>query len=83
MESQDSSETSVPYSPFDDYKEGSFVDARDSVNRWCVATIKAKFDLSERVKVRFDGWSGTWDETYSIKGDKIAPFRRWSRNYTG
>lgn len=79
----DKQTSEIAYNPIDDFKEGSFVDARDSVNRWCVAIIKHRFTHQERVTVRFDGWSSSWDETYTIKGDKVAPFRRYSRLYTG
>jgi hypothetical protein len=63
------------YDPTEDFKEGSFIDAKDSVNRWCVAIVRARNDATRRVKVRFDGWNGSWDVTYSIDSSKVAPFR--------
>ena len=56
-------ETSVPeYDPISDFKVGSYIDAKDTVNSWCVAVIK---EITEtRITLGFDGWSNKWDETY-------------------
>ena len=71
----------TPYDPTSDFKIGSFIDAKDSVNNWCVARIT---NLSEnKVTLNFDGWSNKWNDTHLLKGPKIAPFRRYSYGYTG
>ena len=36
----DTSETPPKYDPVTEYKIGSFVDAKDTVNSWCTAIIK-------------------------------------------
>lgn len=69
------------YDPFSDFKIGSFIDAKDSVNNWCVATITEIND--NKVTVSFDGWSSKWKDTHLMRGPKIAPFRRYSYGYTG
>ena len=63
-------------------KEGDFIDAVDSVNKWCLATVLKP--LSESfVRVHFDGWSQKWDTHYRWNSYKWAPFRRNSQDYTG
>jgi len=58
-----------------------FIDARDSVNKWCAAKV-VQVDESS-LTLRFDGWSRKWDERVSLKSSRIAPFRKYSRLYTG
>ena len=74
----DTSETPPKYDPTSEYKIGSFIDAKDTVNSWCVAIIKDINTESKRITIGFDGWSGKWDETYYYTGFKVAPFRRYS-----
>ena len=67
--------------PFGSLKPGLFIDALDSINTWCVATI---VEVDENMlKVHFDGWPNKWDEWMRITSYKIAPFRRHSIGYTG
>eukprot|EP00357_Protocruzia_adherens_P035177 CAMPEP_0115012418 /NCGR_PEP_ID=MMETSP0216-20121206/24723_1 /TAXON_ID=223996 /ORGANISM="Protocruzia adherens, Strain Boccale" /LENGTH=128 /DNA_ID=CAMNT_0002381467 /DNA_START=123 /DNA_END=506 /DNA_ORIENTATION=+ len=63
------------------YAVGAYVDAKDSVNRWCLAKI---IDRNEdMVNVHFDGWSSRWNEWYSINSNKVGPFRKYTKGYTG
>lgn len=64
------------------YDEGRFIDAQDSVNTWCLSSICQIID-PKNIKVHYDGWSSKWDMTAKITSYKIAPFRKWSRGYTG
>jgi hypothetical protein len=69
------------HDPIANFKIGSYIDAKDSVNNWCVGVVT---DIdSTKVSVRFDGWSTKWNDTHLIQGPKVAPFRRFSRGYTG
>lgn len=44
---------------YDNYNEGRFIDAQDSVNTWCLSQI---VEVDQRLlKVHFDGWSSKWD----------------------
>jgi hypothetical protein len=61
--------------------EGDYIDAIDSVNKWCLATIVEKDD--NNVRVHFDGWSSKWDVNYRLTSYKIAPFRKYSHGYSG
>lgn len=47
------------YNPADYYKEGTWIDAQDTVNAWCLAKIMQIENRS--VNVHFDGWSNRWD----------------------
>lgn len=63
--------------------EGLYVDAKDSINSWCVAQV-IEVDVSQsRVKVHYDGWSQKWETWLPIQEDKLAPFRMHSKRYTG
>ncbi len=43
----------------DNYNEGRFIDAQDTVNMWCLGKI---VEVENRnVKVHYDGWSSKWD----------------------
>jgi len=47
-----------------------YVDAKDSVNHWCVAKI-IDFDIEAgKVKLHFDGWSPRYDEVSSFQNNK-------------
>ena len=60
---------------------GMYVDARDTVSTWCVAEVLT-ISVNE-VKVSFDGWSSKYDEEFRLKSSRIAPFRMYSKGYTG
>ena len=66
----------------EDTAVGEFIDAVDSVNKWCLASV-AQIVSDTYVKVHFDGWSSKWDVAYKWNSWKVAPFRRYSKGYTG
>ena len=43
-------------------QKNSYIDTRDSVDTWRVAKILEVSTYDSTIKVRFDGWSGKWDE---------------------
>ena len=61
---------------------GYFIDARDSMNDWCVAKVAEICEIKKTVTVFHDGW-GTKTMAYPFKSLKIAPFRRNTLKYTG
>ena len=63
------------------YKQGDYIDAMDTVQKWCLTQIQARDD--NHVRCHFDGWSSRWDLQYRWTSYKIAPFRRYSKGYTG
>ncbi|OMJ74578.1 hypothetical protein SteCoe_26477 [Stentor coeruleus] len=66
-----------------DYQEDSFIDSRDTMNTWCTGRVLAiNFD-SKWIRIRYDGWSEKWDNTFSFTSNRIAPFRKKSELYTG
>jgi len=48
------------YNPYNELKSGCYIDARDTVNNWCVAEV-LKIDSNE-VRVSYDGWSDKYNE---------------------
>ena len=64
-------------------KLGRFIDAKDSVQSWCVARVLKIDDKSGRVQVNYDGWSSTYDAWLYVNSSKVAPFRRMTPPYTG
>ena len=68
---------------FDPLAVDMFVDAKDSVNNWCVAQVrKVKHDVKS-VKLSFEGWSSKYDTEVKRGSMKIAPFRVHTFGYTG
>lgn len=61
----------------------SFVDAKDSVNNWCVALVKKINHEDKSVRVSFEGWSYKYDTDIRKASIKIAPFRTHTFGYTG
>ena len=53
----------------------NFVDAKDSVNNWCVAQIMEYPDDTGYVKLHFEGWSERHDVILKKNSNKMAPFR--------
>lgn len=53
----------------------------DTVQKWCLAQVAARDELGARI--HFDGWSAKHDGNYRWGSYKVAPFRRYSRGYTG
>ena len=62
-------------------KVGDYIDAVDSVHKWCLGQVVARDD--QAVKCHFDGWSSRWDSAFRWTSCKIAPLRRYSIGYTG
>lgn len=69
------------YNYYDDYKVGKFIDAQDTVNTWCLGQVVASD--GRLVTVHYDGWSSKWDMNARVNNYKIAPFRKYSKGYTG
>lgn len=61
---------------------GYFIDAKDSMNDWCVAQVTEICEIKKTVTVIYDGW-GMKTGTYPFKSSKIAPFRKNTLKYTG
>lgn len=60
-----------------------YVDAKDSVNNWCVARIIDHKLQAGRITIHFDGWSPRYDEEVRITSSRIAAFRKYTAGYTG
>lgn len=45
-----------------DLKLNDYVDAKDTVNHWCVANIIDIDDEKNSIKVHFEGWTHRYDE---------------------
>jgi hypothetical protein len=52
------------FKPFEGIEAGWLIDAKDTVDNWCVATV-LKTDSYE-AKVNFDGWSSRYDEVIEL-----------------
>ena len=59
------------------------MDAKDSVNNWCVAKIVNHDLLHNNLSIHFDGWSPRYDKTQRITSSRIAQFRKYTQGYTG
>ncbi len=42
-----------------------FIDAKDTVNHWCVAQICDIDDEKNQIKIHFEGWTPRYDEVKS------------------
>lgn len=60
-----------------------YVDAKDSVNNWCVGQIKNVNPAEKTILITFDGWSDKYDIEIKRYSTKIAPFRTHTVGYTG
>ncbi len=65
----------------DTYQKGKYVDAIDEAKNWCVAEVVERSD--DKIKIHFEGWSNKHDEFQPLKSKKLAPFRKYTRGYTG
>ena len=50
------------YNPLPDYQLNAFIDAKDTVNHWCVGQIVDIDEEKNMLKVHFEGWSARYDE---------------------
>jgi hypothetical protein len=41
-----------------------YIDAKDTVNHWCVAQIKDIDHEKNTVKIHFEGWTQRYDEVH-------------------
>jgi hypothetical protein len=71
------------YNPYPDYKLSNYIDAKDTVNHWCVGQIVDIDEEKNLVKVHFEGWSTRYDELIRRNAPRIGPFRRHTEGYTG
>lgn len=71
------------YDYLNDVKEGSYLDAKDTVSNWWVARIKEVNDKNEEFSLHFDGWSSKYDEDIPFNSTRIDPFRMITVGYTG
>jgi len=47
------------YNPLEQYQEGRYIDALDTVSSWCLAEI---IEVDHKtLSLHFDGWSTKWD----------------------
>jgi len=61
----------------------SYLDAKDTVNKWCVAVVKNINYEEKAILISFDGWSAKFDLLVKRTSSKIAPFRTHTVGYTG
>jgi hypothetical protein len=52
------------HKPFDGIQTGWLIDAKDTVDNWCVSTV-LKVEGNE-VKVNYDGWSAKYDDVSAL-----------------
>jgi len=60
-----------------------YLDAKDTVNNWCVAFVKNINHEEKTVRIGFEGWSPKYEIDIKRNSNKIAPFRTHSLGYTG
>jgi hypothetical protein len=61
----------------------TYVDAKDSINNWCVAIVKNINHEEKTIRLSFEGWSSKYDIDVKRNSSKIAPFRTYTQGYTG
>lgn len=64
-------------------QKGKFIDAKDSMNDWCVGIVMDISYESRSITVTMDGWGDKCNTTYPFKTSKLAPFRKMTKPYTG
>ena len=62
---------------------GYYIDAKDTVNDWCVAQVIDINTSSNTVEINFDGWGNRRNSVFQLTSSKLAPFRSHSQGYTG
>lgn len=60
------------YDIVDTFIKGNHLDAKDTVNNWCVAQIIDVSKDDSMIKLRFDGWSSKWDEVMTRSPDFLS-----------
>lgn len=71
------------YDHTQEYKHDLYVDAKDSVGKWCVGQIVELDEDKNIARVHYDGWPLKYDEMIPLTSNKIAPFRYFTTWYTG
>ena len=61
----------------------NYIDAKDTVNNWCVGQVIEENVDQGTIKVHFEGWSERHDIIIKKNSNKIALFRSQTRGYTG
>lgn len=46
------------------FNKGTYIDAKDTTNKWCVAIIIEVCHDDSTIKISFDGWQSRWDEVF-------------------
>ncbi len=70
----------------EEFRKGTYIDAKDTVNQWCVAEVIDWERGKRRLGIHYEGWSAKFDDSLVLQGEghpKLGPFRRNSRGYTG
>jgi ubiquitin carboxyl-terminal hydrolase 9/24 len=65
------------------FATGRFVDSKDTSGGWLVAKVIEDNPTTKQLHIRYDGWSDKWDAHLSKSSSRLAPFRKFSRHYTG
>ncbi len=73
----------VEFGELDYLAVDTFLDAKDTVNNWCVGQVKNVNPAERTVIIAFDGWSSKYDIELKRNSTKIAPFRTHTVGYTG
>jgi hypothetical protein len=50
------------YNQATDFVLDSYIDAKDTVNHWCVGQISDVEEEKMQIKVHFEGWTNRYDE---------------------
>ena len=75
-----------------DFIVDSYIDAKDTLSKWCVAQIIEIDEANNSVRLHFEGWATRYDEVKLLmlflqwikkNSLRLAPFRRHTVCYTG
>ena len=66
-------------------KCGKYIDVRNNQGKWCVGIIKDTRIMHNvsLVGIHFEGWRTYIDDEIPTSSQKLAPFRKFTRGYTG
>lgn len=57
-----------------EYVLNSYIDAKDTVNHWCVGQVVDVIEANNQVRVHFEGWSSRYDE---VRRSRPKCFHKW------
>ncbi len=60
---------------YDYFQVGMFIDAKDTINKWCVAIVKEVNESQRTISFHFDGWPSKWDDVRS----SLWTYKFWYR----